>query len=56
MDALDRRRQEMAAAVFTQPEEMPDEIDIEDSDEINSDEFQADEVDSQIEEPNGQDA
>jgi hypothetical protein len=55
-DALDRRHQEMAAAVFTQPEEVPDEIDTEVSDEINSDEFQDDSVDTQIEEPNGQDA
>lgn len=56
VDALDRRRQEMAASMFNQPEEVPDEIDTEDGDEINSDENQADEVDSQIEEPNGQDA
>lgn len=56
MDALDRRRQEMAASVFNQSEEIPDEVDIEDGAEINSDENQADEVDSQIEEPNGQDA
>jgi hypothetical protein len=57
VDALDRRRQEMAAAVLNHKEEMPDESDTaEVSDEINSDEIQADEDDTQIEEPNGQDA
>lgn len=58
VDALDRRRQEIAATVFSQPEEIPDEIniDIEDDTEINSVENQSDEIDSQIEEPNGQDA
>lgn len=47
VDALERRKSEMAAVVFNHDES---------SEEINSDENQADNVDTQIEEPNGQDA
>ena len=57
--AIERRREEMAHAVFAQPEEVPDEVEISDSpeseDEINSDETeQADAPNT--EEPNGQDS
>ena len=56
--AIDRRREEMAQAVFAQPEEVPDEIEISDSpesgDEINSDETEQDAPNT--EEPNGQDS
>ena len=58
-DAIERRRQEMASVVLnqSQPEEIPIEADASEvSDEINSDEIKADEVDTQIEEPNGQDS
>lgn len=51
VDALDRRRQEMATTIFKDPS-----VDTEDNEEINSGENQSDEIDTQIEEPNGQDA
>ena len=55
--AIERKREEMAQSALTQPEEVPDEIDVdstESPDEINSDETEQDAPNT--EEPNGQDS
>lgn len=56
MDALQRRRDEIAQSLFNEPEEVPDVVDVPDEvePEINSDD--TDTSVDQTEEPNGQDA
>lgn len=62
MDALDRRRQELAQSTFASQTEVDDndvEVEVDSAEveaEINSDDDSNEVVDTQIEEPNGQDA